>query len=48
MRIGSKLTAVVLLILLTAGACATNGPNENNVAVPDIKGPALVMFYTDN
>ena len=50
MRIGSKLTLVFLLMLTLSAvvACTTNGQNENDVDTPEIKGPALVMFYSDN
>ena len=48
MRIGYKITIVILLLLSFAAACTSNEQNESNADAPKIDGPALVMFYTDN
>jgi hypothetical protein len=46
MRIGSKLFALALLILVAAVACTGS---EGAAGEPvEVTGPALVMFYTDN
>ena len=47
MRIGSRLLALALLVLAIAVACSSGNADEsgNN---PEVTGPALVMFYTDN
>ena len=48
MRIGPRLIALALLILVTAVACASDGSNESVDGPTEVAGPALVMFYTDN
>jgi hypothetical protein len=47
MRIGSKLFALALLILVAAIAC-TGGSDDTDSESAEVTGPALVMFYTDN
>ena len=48
MKIGPKLIALALLILVVAGACASDGSDEPIDGPTEVAGPALVMFYTDN
>ena len=48
MRVGPKLIALALLILIVAGACSGGSSNEPVGGPTEVAGPALVMFYTDN
>jgi len=48
MRIGSKLIALAILLLVITVACSSTGSDEGDSGLGDIAGPALVMFYTDN
>lgn len=48
MRAGPKLLVLALLVVVFAGACANGSSNEPVDAPPEVAGPALVMFYTDN
>ncbi len=48
MRIGPKIIALALLILVVAGACSGGSANEAVDSPTEVTGPALVMFYTDN
>ena len=48
MRFGPKLIALAFLVLVVAGACTNNSPNEPIDGPAEVAGPALVMFYTDN
>jgi hypothetical protein len=48
MKVGPKLIALALLILVVAGACASGSSNESIDGPTEVAGPALVMFYTDN
>jgi hypothetical protein len=38
-------TTILVMLILSTVACAGN---ETEEAAPEIEGPALVMFYTDN
>jgi len=48
MRVGPKLIALALLILVVTGACSNGSSNEPVGGPTEVAGPALVMFYTDN
>lgn len=47
MRNGARLFALVLLLLAAVVAC-TSGNADEPSNLPEVTGPALVMFYTDN
>jgi hypothetical protein len=48
MRIGSRLIALAILLLVTTVACSGTGSGESGNAPAEVAGPALVLFYTDN
>jgi len=48
MRIGPKLIALAVLILVAAVACTGGGSDGSGSRPAEVTGPALVMFYTDN
>ena len=38
----------MLVLLLVATGLAACGSNDDSTGSPEVQGPALVMFYTDN
>lgn len=38
----------LLILLLPLLAACTSGDDNQEAPLPEIEGPALVMFYTDN
>ncbi len=48
MRMGSRLIALGMLLLLITVACSSAGSDELDSGPTEVAGPALVMFYTDN
>jgi hypothetical protein len=48
MRVGPKLIALALLVLVVASACTGGTLSESVDGPTEVAGPALVMFYTDN
>ncbi len=48
MRVGLKLISLIVLLLVISAACARDASDEVGGEKVKVKGPALVMFYTDN
>lgn len=48
MRIGLRLIALAIVLLVVTAACSGAGSDESGDAPTELTGPALVMFYTDN
>lgn len=44
----TRFLLITLLSLLAYAATACGGTPSDEAAPPDVEGPALVMFYTDN